>query len=255
MGNLLDVIMPTYNDGKYLKDAIESILSQTFKDFRFIIINDASTDNTSEIVKGFKDPRIIYIENKENKGLPKNLNDAIKSSTAKYIARMDGDDISEPGRLEKQVSFLDGNPKYVMCGTQGFVIDERGQAIGKLSKSRKDWVIRAKMIDYNQFIHGSILIDRIAILKAGMYNVNYERGQDYALWFEVMKVGRVANLPESLYRWRDRNNNRINSPELMLKQRDTHEKVVKDILSSGRFRKEIFLNIVTKLISKIKHLV
>src|SRR5438270_280343 len=105
----ISVIMPAYNAQKYISQAIESILNQTFKDFELIIIDDASQDNTAKIIGDFarKDNRIIYLRNKENLKLSKALNLGIKKAQGKYIARMDADDISLPDRLDKQFSFME----------------------------------------------------------------------------------------------------------------------------------------------------
>ena len=108
--------MPVYNGEKYLQEAIESILNQTFKDFEFIIINDGSTDKTLEIIKSFTDPRIKLIT-QENRGIIYSLNKGITESRGKYIARMDADDISLPERLEKEYRFLEQNPNYGIVGT------------------------------------------------------------------------------------------------------------------------------------------
>ena len=105
---LVSVVMPVYNAQKYLNKAIDSILAQTYKDFEFIIINDGSTDNSLQIIKKYqkKDKRII-VKNKKNKGIVAALNDGIKLSRGKYLARMDADDISLPSRFEVQVNFME----------------------------------------------------------------------------------------------------------------------------------------------------
>jgi len=115
----VSIVMSVYNAQKYLDEAIESILNQTYSNFEFIIINDGSTDKSLEIIENYakKDSRIIVI-NRENKGLIYSLNEGIRKANGKYIARMDADDISLPQRLEKQVEFMEKNKNIGICGTQ-----------------------------------------------------------------------------------------------------------------------------------------
>jgi len=113
----ISVIMSVYNGEKYLREAIESILNQTFRDFEFIIINDGSTDKTSEILSSYNDPRIVIINNKRNIGLTKSLNKGLKMVKGEYIARQDADDVSLPERLERMVNFLDMNRDVGLLGS------------------------------------------------------------------------------------------------------------------------------------------
>ncbi len=127
----VSVIMSVYNGDKYLREAIESILNQTFTDFEFIIVNDGSTDNSLEIIESYDDERIKTINNKKNIGLTKSLNKALKFAKGKYIARQDADDVSLPNRFEKQVEYLDSHPEVALVGTSVYLIDENGKIIGK----------------------------------------------------------------------------------------------------------------------------
>ena len=111
----VSVIMPVYNGEKFISQAIESILNQTFVDFEFIIINDGSNDKTEKIIAKYKDKRIKYFKFTKNKGLVYSLNFCLKKSKGEFIARMDADDISMPDRFTKQVKFLDKNESVVMC--------------------------------------------------------------------------------------------------------------------------------------------
>ena len=112
----LSVIMPAYNAEKYIGEAIESILNQTFTDFEFIIIDDGSSDHTADIIKGFHDERIRFIQNEKNSGVANTLNKGLELSQGEYIARMDADDISLPARFEKQVAFMEANPDVAVVG-------------------------------------------------------------------------------------------------------------------------------------------
>ena len=120
----ITVLMPVYNGEKYLKESIESILKQTFRDFEFLIINDTSTDESEKIIRSFKDSRIKLIKNEKNIGLTKSLNKGLDLAKGEYMARMDADDISLPKRLEIQVAFMDKNPKIGVIGAWAKVIGE-----------------------------------------------------------------------------------------------------------------------------------
>src|SRR3989344_8977423 len=113
----ITVLLSVYNDSRFLKSAIESILNQTFSDFEFLVINDASTDNTAEIINSFSDPRLKTITNSHNLGLTKSLNIGLKEAQGKYIARLDADDISLPDRLKIQHDFMESHPDIALSGT------------------------------------------------------------------------------------------------------------------------------------------
>src|SRR5690606_10174743 len=114
---VVSIIMPVFNVEPYISDAINSILNQSFKEFELIIVNDASTDHTEKIINGIKDKRIVYIRNQENVKIVESLNTGLDIVQGEFIARMDGDDLSLPERLEKQVNFLNRNPDVGVCGT------------------------------------------------------------------------------------------------------------------------------------------
>ena len=150
----LSVIMSVYNAEKYLSQAIESILNQSFEDFEFIIIEDCSTDNSLKIIKNYviNDKRIRIIQkakNKKMRGFIENLNIGLSEAKGKYIARMDSDDISHPDRFEKQVLFLDSHPNVFMVGSAINFIDENGKLIRKYEALETDDKIKKQMIKKN----------------------------------------------------------------------------------------------------------
>ncbi|MDQ3072975.1 MAG: glycosyltransferase family 2 protein, partial [Bacteroidota bacterium] len=116
-GPLVTVLTSVYNGEEYLREAIESILNQSFTDYEFLIVNDGSTDKTAEILAGYFDPRIRIIHNNKNKGLSFSLNSGLEASFGVYVARQDADDISLRDRLRKQVDFMEKNPQIHVCGT------------------------------------------------------------------------------------------------------------------------------------------
>ena len=113
----ITVLMSVYNGERYLKEAIESILNQTYKDFEFVIYDDCSTDNTPEIIESYSDSRIVYRRNSVNQGLTRNLADGVSRSAADYIARMDADDIAYPERLERQLEWMEHHPEVTVLGS------------------------------------------------------------------------------------------------------------------------------------------
>ena len=146
---LVTIIMPVYNAELYLRDAIESVLAQSYKKFIFMIINDGSTDQSETIILEYKDERIQYISNEENLGIVKTLNKGIALSHTKYISRMDADDICDPKRLERQISVMEKDSQITLLGTWAELIDEKGKAVGKLTPYTDDKSIRTALLFSN----------------------------------------------------------------------------------------------------------
>lgn len=195
----VSVIMAVYNSEKFLKEAIESILNQTFKDFEFIIIDDGSTDRSGEILEDYakKDSR-IKVFHQENMGLTKSLNKAIKLAKGEYIARMDADDISMPERLEEQIQFLDQNPQVALLGTGYYEIDTFGKVIKKKRPPTSDTELRRVLIKYNPFFHASVMIRKNALQELRLYDENLKYAQDYDLWLRISSKFKIANLSDIL---------------------------------------------------------
>jgi glycosyltransferase involved in cell wall biosynthesis len=196
----ISVIMPVYNTEKYLNEAIDSILNQTFVNFEFIIIDDASTDNSLEIIKSYNDKRIIIIENEVNKGYVHGLNLGISMARGKYIARMDSDDISLPSRLSKQYEFLIINPGISLLGTNFEFINSTKTT----NIACEHDIIKSKMLLENQFAHPSVML-KLDFLKVN--NLNYDEkmvpSEDYDLWWTIIEFGgKVANISEILLKYR-----------------------------------------------------
>ena len=202
--SLVSVVMSAYNAENFIADTIRSILDQTYGNWEFIIINDCSTDNTTQIVEQFSDsdPRIKLIHNKENLGLTKSLNIGIKHAEGEFIARLDADDTSEPFRLEKQVNFLGTHLDIVLVGSGAHLIDASGHKIGEMNVISRDSIIRRLMTHINLFIHSSILIRRGAIEDVGCYREKFRYTQDYDLILRLSDKYTLSNIPEPLIRWR-----------------------------------------------------
>ena len=204
----VSVILPAYNCEKYIGKAIESVLQQTFTDFELIIINDGSTDNTERGILQFTDPRIIYLQNPENKGLIYTLNRAIELAKGNYIARTDSDDICLPERLARQKEYLDEHPETTMVASTISFIDANGNDKGIWPLDRKmisPSLIRNKMPFENCIAHPSIMI-RADILKKLKYNPRQVNIEDYDLWLRLLNRGHVIgkiNEPLLWYRSHD----------------------------------------------------
>ena len=198
----ITVLMSVYIGERYLREAIDSILNQTFRDFEFLIINDGSTDSTVEILKSFKDPRIKIINNNKNIGLTKSLNKGLRLAGGEYIARQDADDISLPRRLEIQVAFLDKNPDYALIGSSYHQIDENGGICSLIKVLIEDSDIREGLKKQNWFGHGCVMIRKDVLQEVGGYDEKYKLAQDYDLWLRIAELYKVANIEEPLYCWR-----------------------------------------------------
>lgn len=190
--------MSVYNGQDYLSEAIDSILSQTFSDFEFIIINDASTDNTQQILDRYRDRRIRVFTNKNNIGLTKSLNKGIASARGEYLARMDADDLSHSDRLMSQYIFLQNHKDYGLVGTWGVKISSSGEKVGELRYPTSDGNLRKALIRFNPFIHSSIMIRKRVLEKTGLYDESWVFAQDYELYFRLIKYCRIANIPDIL---------------------------------------------------------
>ena len=195
---LVSVVMSVYNGEKYLREAIDSILNQTFKDFEFIIINDGSTDDTLKIIKSYKDPRIM-LTSRENKGLVASLNEGIERARGKYIARMDADDISVSERLQLQVEYLESNPCVGLVGSQVALVGGNGKIINPLISRPVDNKDIRLLLGYGTVItHVAVLFKKELIGKVGGYDEKYYLAEDHDLWCRMAEVTKVHSLPRVL---------------------------------------------------------
>lgn len=190
---IISVVMGVHNGEKTIRNAVNSILNQTFSDFEFIICDDNSCDNTQNILQNIAkmDSRVIVLKNDVNSGLAATLNKCIEVSRGKYIARMDDDDISHSDRFAKQVEFLENNPRYAICGTRRYTFDDQGiwNTCGKSGELSKEDIISG-----NIFTHPSVIMRRDALVAVGGYTVSPRtiRGQDFDLWCKMYFAGNVG---------------------------------------------------------------
>lgn len=195
--------MAVYDGERYLREAINSILNQSFNDFEFLIINDGSTDRTQEIILSYNDPRLRLIDNPHNLGLTKSLNCGLKQSSGQFVARQDADDISEPERLAKQVAFLEKHTEVALLGTWYKEIDSQGTFIENARLPCDDTGIRWSLLFFCPFVHSSVMLRRAAVLEhIGFYNEAFVYSQDYELWTRIARLMPVANLNQYLVKLR-----------------------------------------------------
>lgn len=194
------VLMSVYNGRKFLKEAIDSILQQTFTDFEFLIIDDGSSDGSVDIITSYHDNRIRLIRNQENLGLTKSLNKGITLAQGKYIARMDADDISASLRLEKQVEFMGTHTEVGVCGSWFSFIDAP-EVITK--RPTNHYAIKINFLRTNPIGHPTAIIRKSILEKFDLrYDANMKTSQDYDLWERMSCVSKLANIPEVLLFYR-----------------------------------------------------
>lgn len=211
---LVSIILPTHNRASYISTAIESALSQSFKDFELIIINDGSTDKTSKIISEFekRDSRVRSIANKHNLGLVKSLNKGIKNANGKYIARIDDDDFwCESNKLEKQTKFLDSNPEYVLVGGGAIITNKEGKEVARVLYPEYDEDIRKEILFYSPFAHPSIMFRKDAWGRVGGYDEELFYSEDWDLWMKFGRVGKFHNLQEYFLNYLQGEQNRSNN--------------------------------------------
>ena len=196
---LISVIMSTYNEEKYIETSLKSLLNQTFQEFEIIIVDDASTDNTRQLIQRLQDERIHLICNEENQGLTKNLNKALKYVTGKYIARMDGDDIAFPTRFEKQVQYMEKHPEtmLVSCYTKSFGDSDLVFALPDDSE-----VLKVRMLVRPVYAHPGFMMRRELIEAGYRYNEEYRTAQDYEFASRVAEKYKIGLVPEILLLYR-----------------------------------------------------
>lgn len=198
---LVSVVLPVYNGEKYLSEAIASILSQTFSDFEFIIIDDGSTDGSSEIVDRWaKLDRRIRVISRENRGLVYSLNEGINAATGKYIARMDADDVSDPRRFQSQVDYLECNSDVVLLGVRVYPSRFMNwRFLGLSGKLNTTW----GLVFRNNVGHPGVMLRTDILKKHSLnYRTDYLYAEDFKLWSEMVRYGLADILPQSLLYYR-----------------------------------------------------
>lgn len=219
---LISVIMPVYNAGPFVKQAIESVLAQSYKNFELIILNDGSTDNSEQVILSFSDNRIRYTLHKKNVGLIACLNEGVRISNGTYIARMDADDISLLRRFEKQLSFLEENLLVGICGTQIDTIrEERIIPFDRLPICNN--AIRAALLFRNVLIHPSVMFRKSIFQGETPFDSAFYLAEDYECWSRMAGKTEFVNLSETLLHYR------IHSNQVSTDKSDEQQKIAAKI--------------------------
>ncbi len=198
----MSVVMPVYNASQYLSEAIESILNQDVKDIEFLIIDDASEDQSAEIVKSYNESRIVFIQNQMNMGVARTLNRGIDIAKGRYIVRMDADDISIPGRLERQLRFMEAHPEIGISGGSVRLFGIGLSTIARVPLDSQE--VSAYMHFENPMWHMTVIMRRDLLDKFHLrYDPSFSRSEDYDLWRRAIQYFSIANIPEVLVRVRE----------------------------------------------------
>lgn len=211
MDSLVSVIMPTYNRAKYIGKAIESVLSQTYKNFEIIIIDDGSTDNTKEVLKNYLlDQRIKYIYQQNQKVSKARIN-GISNVSGKYIALLDSDDIwMDNNKLEKQINFLEKNPEYVLVSGGIIRVDENGNELSRIKNPEKDKELRDGMLLSCLFAPSATVFTRSSYERVGGFNKDSDLSEDWELFIRLGKIGKMYNFQDYFLIYLQGNQNRSN---------------------------------------------
>lgn len=197
----VSVLMAVHNGAEHLRAAVDSILSQSFSDFEFVIVDDGSSDETAAILAecAARDLRIAVMTNGRNMGLTRSLNVGLEKCRGEFVARQDADDLSEPGRLAAQVAHLDAHPRVLLLGTRyrAFRDGDDGGRVYPIATGERE--VAAALVQDNAFGHGTVMFRRAPELR---YDETFAVAQDYDLFARLALNGPVDNLEGVLYRWR-----------------------------------------------------
>ncbi|MGB8454201.1 MAG: glycosyltransferase family A protein [Anaerocolumna sp.] len=220
--NRVTVFMPVYNAEKYLRQSIDSILNQTFQNFDFIIVEDASSDHSMEILRSYNDKRIKVYQNERNMGISYTRNKGLELCKTEYMALLDDDDIAMPYRIEHEVEYLDEHPEIDVIGGHQRQIDANGKDLNKQwSVYLNPKYIKACLMTGNTMVNGSTMFRKKLIDENHIrYQDHCFGAEDYRFWVECSIKGTLANLDEVLLLWRNGHGNETSrSSRYNLKER------------------------------------
>ena len=206
MQDFISILLPVYNCELYIRECVESILTNSHTKFELIIINDGSKDNTHQIINSYEDPRIKYFK-KVNSGLIETLNYGLKKCSYPIVMRMDGDDIISHNKIENQLSYFKKNGS-ILAGTSGYLIDSLGNKTAPIDLPTKHNEILKSMLKMSpSLIHPSVMFYKDTVLKVGGYNSNFKHAEDFDLFLRLSKIGKISNMSERLIYLRKHENN------------------------------------------------
>jgi len=192
------VLLSVYNGDRFLREAIDSVLSQTWNDFELLVVNDASTDGTAAILESYNDPRVHIVTTASRIGFPLSLNCGLAHARGEYVARIDADDVALPQRLAEQVRYLDHHPDVGLVASAIDIIDEEGTKIGIEDSTRSSEELYYLLTFKSCVAHSSVMFRRALILGIGGYDESVKYAEDYDLWMRVSRRARIAKLDKIL---------------------------------------------------------
>lgn len=206
---LVSVNIITHNRAGYIGEAIKSVLGQNFKDLELIIVDDASTDNTKEVVESFlSDERVKYFPLDKQKNIATLRNIALSKSVGEYIAILDSDDLwCDDNKIARQVNFLKENNNIVMVGSGATIIDSNGKEKRKAPKPVNDKDIKKIFLIKNPFFHSSVLYRKNSIINLGGYNEDLKYCDDFDLWIRLNEKESFYNFPDFFIKYREHSDN------------------------------------------------
>lgn len=235
---IISVLIPVYNCRPYLGAAMDSILSQSFEDFEVVVIDDGSTDGSSEDLAALasKDARIKIFQ-QENQGLPKALRRGQQECRGRYIARMDGDDIATPDRLAKQLAYMEQNPDVGICGAYGRTVDSEGDPMQIFQPPLEHGAIDAKLMEgrASAIIHPLAFMRKEALERAGGYRIDEEL-EDLGLFLRLAETTQMANIPEVMLDYR------MHLKSTNYQRRLRHAQLTQEIVERAWKRRELHGN-------------
>jgi glycosyltransferase involved in cell wall biosynthesis len=232
MAPRVSILIPVYKTAPYLREAMDSMLSQTFTDFELIVLNDFSPDNAEEILDTYDDPRIVRYKGEKNVGLSNVLNVGIRMAKGKYIARMDSDDISLPNRLQTQFDYLESHPDIDLCSCGMQLFGAKEDVWLRESNPEK---VKITALFFSPVLHASSMWRKDSFEKQGLFfRQEMVPAEDYDLWTRALVKGlRLVNLPEVLYRYRlHPNQATLQTDKTKIKSREVQKAYLKAALPS-----------------------
>jgi len=223
------VLMPVYNGEKHLVKSIASVLSQTFNNFEFLIINDGSTDNTAALIHKYQDHRIRLISNESNRGITYSLNSGLETAQGDYVARIDSNDLASPDRLKIQMAFLRHNPEIALLGSSYSVIDDLDAVIKTVRSQTHSAEIKWRLLFQNSIPHSSVIFKKGVARSLGSYDEQFRYAQDYDLWLRIAERYQVASIDEPLLYYRFPGEGSI-----------SHEKKMEQAAAANQIRLRVF---------------
>ena len=201
----VSVLMAVHNDARFLPETLAGVLGQTFRDFEFVVVDDASTDGTADVLRAACDARVRVVCNEVNRGQVPSLNRGLALCRGEIVARIDGDDVCEPQRLAAQVRHLADHPGLAGCATWTTEIDEAGRAIGAQEPPGDPDYVRWSLGHTLRLYHPTMAVRRAVYETAGGYDESHRATEDYALWARVVAGGGALGVVERrLVRYRRR---------------------------------------------------